>query len=296
MKDLVSVIIPVYNRPKELQRAIHSVLNQTYQNFELLVVDDGSESDLKQICDSFHDERIRFLRNEKHTNANVARNRGIREAKGEYISMLDSDDEFLPIHLERRIEKIQEWNCDGIFGSAFVWNGDEKKIKLSRPLRDKESMADYLLNGGSAPTPSHFYKKDAVLDVIWDETLFRHQDYDFSIRFSEAHTFISDYQPTIIINWLKEEKRNIDLKSFINFYRKHEHRIPGNILTEYLWQKYNVASIEKDQNAMDFFYGELKKNIRNITPSQWIAINKSHSAISKIISLFHFIGLVFSQK
>jgi glycosyltransferase involved in cell wall biosynthesis len=137
---LVSVVIPTYNRSKELARAIKSVLNQTYQNFEILVVDDGSEENLRVVCDSFNDQRIRFLRNDTHTNANVARNRGIKEAQGEYIAMLDSDDEYLPHHLSRRVEKIKEWDCDGIFGSAYIDNGEEQTLKLSRPVNKGELM------------------------------------------------------------------------------------------------------------------------------------------------------------
>jgi glycosyltransferase involved in cell wall biosynthesis len=137
---LVSVVIPTYNRSKELARAIKSVLNQTYQNFEILVVDDGSEENLRVVCDSFNDQRIRFLRNNTHTNANVARNRGIKEAQGEYIAMLDSDDEYLPHHLSRRVEKIKEWDCDGIFGSAYIDNGEEQTLKLSRPVNKGELM------------------------------------------------------------------------------------------------------------------------------------------------------------
>ncbi len=95
-RELISVIIPVYNRTTELIRAIESVLNQTEQNFEIVIVDDGSEEDVKQACDLFNDKRIRFFRNEEHKNANVVRNMGVSMAKGDYIAMLDADDEYLP--------------------------------------------------------------------------------------------------------------------------------------------------------------------------------------------------------
>src|SRR5690554_5671170 len=211
---LVSVVIPTYNRSKELARAIKSVLNQTYQNFEILVIDDGSEENLRVVCDSFNDQRIKFLRNDTHTNANVARNRGIKEAQGEYIAMLDSDDEYLPHHLSRRIEKMSEWGCDGIFGSAILRQNETEQLYLSRPRKDNEKMSDYLLGTGGATTPSHFYKRNSALDILWAESLNRHQDLDFSIRFAAKYRFISDYLPTVVINW--EETQNpkiIDLTS-----------------------------------------------------------------------------------
>ncbi len=112
---MVSVVIPVYNRVVELERAVRSILGQSWQSFEVIVVDDGSDVDVKTVCNSFKDDRIRYFRISEHKNANVARNKGITEAKGEYVAMLDSDDEFLPSHLERRVGKIHEWGCDGIF-------------------------------------------------------------------------------------------------------------------------------------------------------------------------------------
>ena len=74
---LISVVVPAYNRLDELRRALRSVLSQTFQRFEVIVVDDGSEMDIKSLCESFGDERILYIRNAVHTNANVARNRGI---------------------------------------------------------------------------------------------------------------------------------------------------------------------------------------------------------------------------
>ena len=141
---LVSVVIPTYNRSKELARAIKSVLNQTYQNFEILVVDDGSEEDLRVVCDSFNDQRIKFLRNDTHINANVARNRGIKEAQGEYIAMLDSDDEYLPHHLNRRIEKIKRMGLRWNIWKCIIDNGVEIVTGLSRPVRKNENFTEYL--------------------------------------------------------------------------------------------------------------------------------------------------------
>lgn len=282
-QPLVSVVIPTYNRSKELQRAIKSVLNQTYQNFEILVVDDGSEEDLKIVCDSFNDERIRFLRNEKHTNANVARNRGIKEAKGEYIAMLDSDDEYLPIHLERRIEKIKEWGCDGIFGSAYVFDGETQKIRLSRPLNDKELMINYLLSDGFAPTPSHFYKTKAAKKIMWDESLLRHQDFDFSIRFSERYNFKGDYEPTILINWILAEKRNIDFHSCMSFISKIKNKISNDKLINYYKFMFTQAQTNNNKKATQFYKKQLANLINYISLEDWYSLHKNKNNKSMMV-------------
>ncbi|MFH1387062.1 MAG: glycosyltransferase [bacterium] len=94
-QPLVSVIIPTYNREKYIGKAIQSVLDQTYGNYEILIIDDGSTDNTKKVVDSFNSEKIRYFRKE-HSGISDARNYGIRESKGEYISWLDSDDEYLP--------------------------------------------------------------------------------------------------------------------------------------------------------------------------------------------------------
>jgi glycosyltransferase involved in cell wall biosynthesis len=153
---LAPVVIPVYHRTVELKRAIRSVLSQTWQNFEIIVADDGSDVNIKAVCDSFDDTRIRFVRCAEHKNANAARNKGIQVALGEYIAMLDSDDEFLPEHIERRIQKISKWDCDGIFGSIYFGKQNSRELRLSRPRYENESMPNYLLTDGFAPTPTRF--------------------------------------------------------------------------------------------------------------------------------------------
>lgn len=246
---LISVVIPAYNRLDELRRALRSVLSQTFQRFEVIVVDDGSEMDIKSLCESFGDERILYIRNAVHTNANVARNRGIYAARGEYIAMLDSDDEFCPEHLTRRLSKIREWNCDGIFGSAYFDYGTRIELVLSRPLRIGETMLNYLLSDGFAPTPSHFYKRDAALSVLWDESLERHQDFDFSVRFADRFLFLSDYEPTIVVDRRVQAKRNYQYESCIRFIDKYGEYLPGRIYNQYHFSMFlhvqNNAIIDK---------------------------------------------------
>lgn len=289
---LVSVVIPTYNRSKELARAIKSVLNQTYQNFEILVVDDGSEENLRVVCDSFNDQRIRFLRNDTHTNANVARNRGIKEAQGEYIAMLDSDDEYLPHHLSRRVEKIKEWDCDGIFGSAYIDNGEEQTLKLSRPLKKGELMINYLLSDGFAPTPSHFYKANAAKAVLWDETLLRHQDYDFSVRFAKSYSFLSDYEPTIIVYWVVNKVSSIDLNSCILFLETNKATITPQNLVKYVINQAIAAKIQQDDFAFKYYKRILKNYTNLISLNDWLSANATKKNGNKaLITIFFTINI-----
>lgn len=100
---LVSVIMPTYNCGRFIRESIQSVLAQTYSQWELVVVDDCSTDDTESIVASFVDNRIRYYRNEKNCGAAITRNRALREAKGQWIAFLDSDDLWLPTKLEEQI-------------------------------------------------------------------------------------------------------------------------------------------------------------------------------------------------
>ena len=101
---LVSVIIPVYNREKTIVRALRSVLNQTYANYEIIVVNDGSTDGSLSLIRSFVDDRITVISLSENHGASFARNIGMTEAKGEYTALQDSDDEWLADKLEIQVD------------------------------------------------------------------------------------------------------------------------------------------------------------------------------------------------
>lgn len=118
-RGLISVIIPVYNVEKYLQECVDSVLNQTYQNFEIILVDDGSKDNSPAICDAYavQDERIRCIHKE-NGGASSARNIGIVESDGEYIYFLDSDDLLVPEAFSELEKVSQKENADIVFFEA----------------------------------------------------------------------------------------------------------------------------------------------------------------------------------
>ena len=125
MKDLVSIIMPSYNTAPYIRNTIQSVLEQTYQNWELIIVDDCSTDNTDEVVASFKDDRIKYFHNDRHSGAAVSRNRALREAKGRWMAFLDSDDLWMPEKLEKQISfmesngysfsytKYQELDVDG---------------------------------------------------------------------------------------------------------------------------------------------------------------------------------------
>lgn len=108
MSELVSIIMPSYNTGKFIAESIKSVLAQTYQDFELIIVDDCSTDDTEEVVKNFDDPRIIFIKNETNSGAAVSRNRALREAKGKWIAFLDSDDLWMPQKLELQLNFMKE--------------------------------------------------------------------------------------------------------------------------------------------------------------------------------------------
>lgn len=118
VKGMVSCIIPTYKRSDTLIRAVKSVINQSYKNLEIIIVDDNEPNDeysliVQERLKAISDERIRYIQQKKHINGAAARNVGINAARGEFIAFLDDDDEWLPSKIEKQINKLmsnQEYN------------------------------------------------------------------------------------------------------------------------------------------------------------------------------------------
>lgn len=125
---LVSVIMPSWNTGEFISESIQSVLNQTYQNWELIIVDDCSTDNTDEVVAAFQDKRIRYLHNEHNSGAALTRNYGLREAKGEWIAFLDSDDLWAPDKLEHQIRFMQD-NKYSISYTEY-----EKIDECSKPL------------------------------------------------------------------------------------------------------------------------------------------------------------------
>jgi glycosyltransferase involved in cell wall biosynthesis len=116
---IVSVVIPTHNRSKLLRRAVESVLTQTYDSYEVIVVDDASTDDTAELMNSFDDPRVRYLQHDINRHASASRNTGSRAGVGKYIAYLDDDDEWLSDKLVKQIELIE--NAPPTVGMVYCW-------------------------------------------------------------------------------------------------------------------------------------------------------------------------------
>lgn len=144
-RPLVSVILPVYNGKEYLKEAIQSILSQTYDNFELIIINDGSTDESASIIQSLDDDRIRYY---EQTNQGLAAtlNRGVTLAKGEYIARQDQDDVSFPERFERQIAYLEKNPDCGMVGTwAVIWEGREQTKRLHKHPTESAALRFELL-------------------------------------------------------------------------------------------------------------------------------------------------------
>ncbi|MHB8117595.1 MAG: glycosyltransferase family 2 protein [Methanothrix sp.] len=198
---IVSVIISTYNRAYLVGRAIRSVLDQTYQDFELIVVDDGSADNTDEVVKGFNDLRIRYIRHEQNKGSAAARNTGINAAQGEYIAFQDSDDEWLPEKLEKqmRIFEMAPAQVGVVYTGFYLIKGDRKTYIPDPNIKITEgNIHSELLKRNFVGTPSAVVRKRCFKKVgMFDERLPSLEDWELFIRISEYYTFSCINEPLL---------------------------------------------------------------------------------------------------
>ena len=208
----VSVIIPTYNRAHLVGRAIRSVLDQTRQDFELIVVDDGSTDKTGRVVRSFTDDRIRYLRHERNRGGAAARNTGIKAARGTYIAFLDSDDEWLPEKLEKQVEEFQRADESvGVVYCAFWWCEEGAKLlSPSPPSLEKEDFQKLIHKRRAYVWTVTAMVRRNVLQAVggFDERLPRCQETELWMRVSYHYNFAYINEP--LVNVYDPGERSLD--------------------------------------------------------------------------------------
>ena len=192
---MVSVIIPSYNREKTIERAVMSVLNQTYRDLELIVVDDCSKDNTVEVLKSIKDDRLKIIRLEKNSGACVARNVGIENAQGDYIAFQDSDDEWLLDKLEKQMAIFEKVKVDLVFCAfnRFGLGEDLTYPELPEGIVERKT----LLEDSRISTQTLIGKKECFENVKFDPEMPRLQDYDITIRLSKKYSIYFVNEPLV---------------------------------------------------------------------------------------------------
>ena len=185
-KELVSVIMPTYNRGYIIKRAIDSILSQTYENLELIIVDDFSTDNTENIINSYNDSRIIYIKLEKNMGANYARNVGFQNSNGKYITFQDSDDYSFTTRIEEQIKALKENKVDWVF-TAFNKIDRNKRKKFPKNKIESDEIYNKLLFGNFVSTQVLLCKRKILEKISFDESLPRFQDWDLALRISKKY-------------------------------------------------------------------------------------------------------------
>ena len=196
---LVSVIIPTYKSNETLLRAIDSILNQTYDNFEVIVVDDNNpDTDERKNTEALMkkyetDSRVKYIQHERNKNGSAARNTAFRNSDGEYISFLDDDDYYHPDNLKKQVEYLQK-HLD--VGGCYCWRKQNDKEVCGKY---KGNLTKEILSLEFTPYTSAIMIRRNCYEKLngFDESYRRHQDFEFLLRYFDYFTL--DYNPEVLV-------------------------------------------------------------------------------------------------
>ena len=246
MQGMVSIIMPSYNTGRFIQKSIESVLAQSYQNWELLIVDDCSTDNTDEVVKPFlADPRIFYIKNEKNSGAAVSRNRALREAKGKWIAFLDSDDLWHPLKLEKQLSFMKETGYKFTYTDYQIQlNGEWLPFIYYGPQKvTKRKMKDYCYFS----TITVMYDREYV-GLIQIEPVRKNNDYAM---------------------WLKiiEKTPCYRLGESLSYYIKHEGSISSGSKWKLIKHHYILWRVAEHKNpvsaivltARNLFWGVVKK-------------------------------------
>ncbi len=276
---LISVIIPTYNRARIIEKSISSVLNQTYENIECIVIDDCSTDNTEEIVKSIDDKRLIYYKLEKNGGAIVARNKGIDLSNGKFIAFQDSDDFFKKDKLEKQLNALMDNNADMVYCQLERYGYGEKHVL---PIGESGfTDIERVLNVGGVSNQAMFFKAEVIKQNKFDEEMISwKEDLELTIRLVQKYKVYFLAEPLVEVYLSKDSlttasmyKKDVLVSEY--FLKKYD-----NLVEKYpnwgLWLKNNIAFNKTmlGENAT-----ELYKEIYSLQPNK---SNKMKLTLSKL--------------
>lgn len=230
---MITIVLPTYNRADDLPRAIDSALDQTLEDFELVVVDDGSTDHTRSVVEGYEDDRITYIAHDENRGVSAARNTGIAAATGDYVTFLDSDDEFEPTFLETSIETLEAHpeECAGtcVTQRMIFDDGTVRNPVPSSTIR--MNVFEYH-DSASIPRAGGLTLRSSAISEVgtFDARLPCHEDVDYWLRlFDEGYYLVGINEP-LYRYYQHEGQHATDYETVIagleHFFEKHTDSLP----------------------------------------------------------------------
>lgn len=285
-KPLISCIIPTFNRSQKLENAVRSILNQTYRNIEILVIDDQSVDNTKQVVSNLSgkDKRIKYLYNPEK-GSNQARNWGIKNAQGQFIALLDDDDIWIETKLEEQYGKFVSNPDAGLVFCTFARSKNNGKTQKKHPSfffsNNPEKIRNKLLKHNFITTSAILVKKE-VFDNIgdFDTNFSSFQDWELLTRIALKYPLVYlkellvlQYESPDSITRNKKGRLLSNIKHLKKFYK--EYQAKPKILSTRCYH-IGISCIKQKRRlfANLFFAKSIKQNPLNINALIWYLCTK----------------------
>jgi len=284
---LVSIIIPTFNREKELERAITSVFNQTYINWEICVVDNSSSDNSVQLINHYDDPRIKLYMIQNEGIIGASRNLGIQKATGKYLAFLDSDDWWSSRKLEESIKFLEQGKANIIYHDLYIVKKESQKFffkktksrQLLRPI-----FNDLIIHGNTLVTSSVVMRKDILIKIAGfseDNGLIAIEDYDAWLSLAIKGQKFLKISKTLGFYWAGGKNTSNPertLQTINELESKYQSKISQLELSKKTyWFNYSKARAYfkinmRDEALLEFKYSLAKSPILNIKLKIWISI------------------------
>jgi len=288
-EPLVSVIIPSYKRPSGLEVAIKSVLNQTYNNLEVIVVDDNDPNTeerrlTEEIIQKIKSDKVIYLKHPKNMNGSVARNTGISTSKGDYIAFLDNDDEFLPNKIEKQVNRLQELGPKyGACYTRYIRKKNGVRIDENIEKREGDVTLEILKGSFYCAAGSNLMVRREIVEILngFKEDFKRRQDLEFLIRVSLI-TKIAQVDEVLLITHRDDRSNNIDVKNLrensLQYLSLFEEYING------------LSDMEKEMVIKSVHLTELRYYIYKVDLKNIIKLAKERNySLTLLIRYFYYL-------
>ncbi|WP_413172287.1 glycosyltransferase family 2 protein [Anabaena azotica] len=236
----ISVIIPVYNSESSVAETLESVLEQTYRDLEIIIVDDGATDKSIEICRQFQDERIKII-HQKNRGLAGARNTGIRHAQGEFLGFVDSDDIWLPEKLEKHLQHLESCPHVGVSFSRSRFIDDQgKPLAIYQMPKLTNITPEYLFcrnpisNGSSV-----VIRRDVLMDIKFQGNFYGEvEDFYFDDRFRQSEDIECWLRIALQTTWVIE-----GIPEALTLYRLNSGGLSANLLKQYeSWEQILVKT------------------------------------------------------
>lgn len=211
---LVTVLMPVYNAERYVAEAIESILNQTYRDFEFIIINDGSTDQSEEIIQRYNDSRIVYVRNERNIRLVATLNKGIKMASGKYIMRMDADDISSIDRMKLQVEFMELHPEVGVCGSFLSVFGETIKPYLSkRPKNDKDIRSSMLVNNPLGH-PNVIIRKSVLVknDIWYDENYYRMEDWGLWISLMPYCKFYNIQKPLLRYRYVETSESRLNSK------------------------------------------------------------------------------------